>query len=95
MRGGKCLDDPRMAELHARGGASAGMGGLETYGALFDRTADGRISQRNFGGHTYRGWHTWATARASTDDPDPAEKGVSCSRTTCASTATYDARSGS
>jgi succinate dehydrogenase / fumarate reductase flavoprotein subunit len=52
MRGGKFLNNPRMAELHARE-APARVWELETYGALFDRTADGRISQRNFGGHEY------------------------------------------
>ncbi len=52
MRGGKFLNHPRMAELHARE-APDRVWELETYGALFDRTADGRISQRNFGGHEY------------------------------------------
>ena len=52
MRGGKFLNNPRMAELHAKE-APHRVWELETYGALFDRTADGRISQRNFGGHEY------------------------------------------
>ncbi|WFR71009.1 fumarate reductase/succinate dehydrogenase flavoprotein subunit [Prescottella defluvii] len=52
MRGGKLLNNWRMAELHARE-APDRVWELETYGALFDRTEDGRISQRNFGGHTY------------------------------------------
>ncbi|WP_137873362.1 fumarate reductase/succinate dehydrogenase flavoprotein subunit [Rhodococcus sp. Q] len=52
MRGGKFLNSWRMAELHARE-APDRVWELETYGALFDRTADGRIAQRNFGGHTY------------------------------------------
>jgi len=52
MRGGKFLNNWRMAELHARE-APDRVWELETYGALFDRTEDGRISQRNFGGHTY------------------------------------------
>ena len=52
MRGGKFLNNWRMAELHALE-APDRVWELETYGALFDRTADGRISQRNFGGHTY------------------------------------------
>ncbi|WP_405178857.1 fumarate reductase/succinate dehydrogenase flavoprotein subunit [Nocardia sp. NBC_01377] len=52
MRGGKFLNNWRMAELHAQE-APDRVWELETYGALFDRTADGRISQRNFGGHTY------------------------------------------
>ncbi|WP_433625897.1 fumarate reductase/succinate dehydrogenase flavoprotein subunit [Nocardia sp. CA-120079] len=52
MRGGKFLNNWRMAELHAQE-APDRVWELESYGALFDRTADGRISQRNFGGHTY------------------------------------------
>src|SRR6186713_123761 len=52
MRGGKFLNNFRMAELHALE-APDRVWELETYGALFDRTKDGRISQRNFGGHTY------------------------------------------
>ncbi|MER7010811.1 fumarate reductase/succinate dehydrogenase flavoprotein subunit [Saccharopolyspora sp. NPDC000359] len=52
MRGGKFLNNWRMAELHARE-APQRVWELETYGALFDRTPDGRISQRNFGGHEY------------------------------------------
>src|ERR671929_403502 len=52
MRGGKFLNNPRMAELHAKE-APQRVWELETYGALFDRTADGKISQRNFGGHEY------------------------------------------
>jgi succinate dehydrogenase / fumarate reductase flavoprotein subunit len=52
MRGGKFLNNWRMAELHARE-APDRVWELETYGALFDRTKDGRISQRNFGGNTY------------------------------------------
>src|SRR4051812_49800352 len=52
MRGGKFLNHWRMAELHAKE-APERVWELETYGALFDRTKDGRISQRNFGGHEY------------------------------------------
>ncbi|MBO8187500.1 fumarate reductase/succinate dehydrogenase flavoprotein subunit [Streptomyces spirodelae] len=52
MRGGKFLNQWRMAELHARE-APERVWELETWGALFDRTPDGRISQRNFGGHEY------------------------------------------
>ena len=52
MRGGKFLNNWRMAELHAKE-APDRVWELESYGALFDRTKDGRISQRNFGGHTY------------------------------------------
>src|SRR2546421_12460071 len=50
MRGGKFLNHWRMAELHAKEAPDRGWE-LETYGALFDRTPDGKISQRNFGGH--------------------------------------------
>lgn len=52
MRGGKFLNHWRMAELHAKE-APDRVWELETWGALFDRTADGKISQRNFGGHEY------------------------------------------
>jgi succinate dehydrogenase / fumarate reductase flavoprotein subunit len=52
MRGGQYLNDCRMAELHARE-APDRVRELEAWGALFDRTPDGRILQRNFGGHAY------------------------------------------
>jgi succinate dehydrogenase / fumarate reductase flavoprotein subunit len=52
MRGGKFLNHWRMAELHAKE-APERVWELETWGALFDRTKDGKISQRNFGGHEY------------------------------------------
>src|SRR6185295_1530822 len=52
MRGGKLLNDWRMAELLAREAPDRVLE-LESWGALFDRTADGRILQRNFGGHQY------------------------------------------
>jgi len=52
MRGGQYLNDPRMVELHARE-APDRVRELEAWGALFDRTPDGRILQRNFGGHKY------------------------------------------
>ena len=52
MRGGKFMNSWRMAELHAKE-APDRVWELETYGALFDRTPEGKISQRNFGGHTY------------------------------------------
>jgi succinate dehydrogenase / fumarate reductase flavoprotein subunit len=52
MRGGQYLNNPRMAQLHAQE-APARVKELEAWGALFDRTADGRILQRNFGGHRY------------------------------------------
>ena len=52
MRGGQYLNNWRMAELHARE-APDRVRELEAWGALFDRTGDGRILQRNFGGHKY------------------------------------------
>jgi succinate dehydrogenase flavoprotein subunit len=52
MRGGQYLNNPRMAELHAKE-APDRVRELEAWGAVFDRTADGRILQRNFGGHKY------------------------------------------
>src|SRR5579864_1555838 len=52
MRGGQYLSNWRMAELHAKE-APACVRELEAWGALFDRTSDGRILQRNFGGHRY------------------------------------------
>ncbi len=52
MRGGKFLNNPRMAELHAKE-APDRVYELEAWGALFDRTPEGKISQRNFGGHEY------------------------------------------
>ncbi len=52
MRGGQYLSNPRMAELHAQE-APERVRELEAWGALFDRTPDGRILQRNFGGHKY------------------------------------------
>ncbi|MFG2119439.1 fumarate reductase/succinate dehydrogenase flavoprotein subunit [Streptomyces sp. NPDC048710] len=52
LRGGKFLNQWRMAELHAQE-APDRVWELETWGALFDRTKDGKISQRNFGGHEY------------------------------------------
>ena len=52
MRGGKFLNVWRMAELHARQAAER-VRELEEWGAVFDRTKDGLISQRNFGGHRY------------------------------------------
>ncbi len=52
MRGGQYVNNWRMAELHARE-APDRVRELEAWGALFDRTTDGRILQRNFGGHKY------------------------------------------
>jgi len=50
--GGKLLNDPRMAEIHAKE-APDRVRELERWGAVFDRTRDGRILQRPFGGHTH------------------------------------------
>ena len=52
MRGGQYVNNWRMAELHARE-APDRVRELEAWGAVFDRTDDGRILQRNFGGHRY------------------------------------------
>jgi len=52
MRGGQYLNSWRMAELHAKEAPQC-VHELESWGALFDRTPDGRILQRNFGGHRY------------------------------------------
>jgi succinate dehydrogenase / fumarate reductase flavoprotein subunit len=52
MRGGQYLNNWRMAQLHAQQ-APDRVNELEAWGALFDRTKDGRILQRNFGGHKY------------------------------------------
>jgi succinate dehydrogenase / fumarate reductase flavoprotein subunit len=52
MRGGQYMNNCRMAELHAKE-APARVKELEAWGAVFDRTPDGKILQRNFGGHRY------------------------------------------
>src|SRR6186713_2927752 len=52
MRGGQYLNNWRMAELHAKESPDR-VKELEAWGAVFDRTDDGRILQRNFGGHKY------------------------------------------
>src|ERR1700728_5499645 len=52
MRGGQYLNNWRMAELHAKEAPDC-VHELEAWGAVFDRTKDGRILQRNFGGHRY------------------------------------------
>ena len=52
MRGGQYLNNPHMAEIHAKE-APARVLELEAWGALFDRTKEGKILQRNFGGHRY------------------------------------------
>jgi succinate dehydrogenase / fumarate reductase flavoprotein subunit len=52
MRGGQYVNDWRMAQIHAQE-SPARVRELEAWGAVFDRTPDGRILQRNFGGHRY------------------------------------------
>src|SRR3989441_7821854 len=52
MIGGKLLNNPRMAELHAKESPDR-VRELEAWGAVFDRTSDGRILQRPFGGHSH------------------------------------------
>jgi len=52
MRGGQYLNNWKMAEIHAKE-APARVNELEAWGAIFDRTKDGKINQRNFGGHRY------------------------------------------
>src|SRR5436305_14915993 len=52
MRGGQYLNNCRMAELHAKE-APERVRELEAWGAIFDRTKEGKINQRNFGGHRY------------------------------------------
>ena len=52
MRGGQYVNNWRMAEMHAKE-APDRVRELEGWGAVFDRTPDGRINQRNFGGHRY------------------------------------------
>lgn len=52
LRGGQYVNNPRMAELHAQEAPDC-VKELEAWGALFDRTKDGKILQRNFGGHRY------------------------------------------
>jgi len=63
MRGGKMLNNWRMAQLHAQEAPERVLE-LERWAALFDRTKDGRILQRDFGGHATRAWPTSATAPA-------------------------------
>jgi len=63
MRGGQYVNNWRMAELHAKE-APARVHELEAWGAVFDRTKDGKILQRNFGGHAIRASPTSVTAPA-------------------------------
>ena len=71
MRGGQYLNNWRMAEIHAKE-APERVRELEAWGALFDRTKDGRILQRNFGGHRYPTARArWRSHRPG-NDPDTA-----------------------
>ena len=71
MRGGKLLNNWRMAELHARE-APERVWELEQWGALFDRTPDGLISQRDFGGHRYAAARARRRPHRPGDDPHAA-----------------------
>ena len=71
MRGGQYLNNWRMAELHAKE-APDRVRELEAWGALFDRTKDGRILQRNFGGHRYPAPGARRRPHRPGDDPHPA-----------------------
>lgn len=93
MRGGKFLNNWRMAELHAQE-APDRVWELETYGALFDRTKDGKISQRNFGGHTYPRLRMSATAPAWRSSAPCSRRSCRCSRRTNVNSATTRPASG-
>ena len=88
MRGGKFLNNWRMAQLHAQE-APDRVRELEQWGALFDRTDDGRILQRAFGGHTYQTPLPRRRPHRPGNDPHPAGP----RRATWASTSTWSAPS--
>ena len=69
MVGGKMLNNPRMAQLHAQE-APDRVRELEHWGAVFDRTRDGRILQRPFGGHSYPAPRPRRRPDRPRDDPD-------------------------
>ena len=71
MRGGQYVNNWRMAELHAKE-APDRVRELEAWGAVFDRTKDGRILQRNFGGHKYPRLGARRRSHRPGDDPHPA-----------------------
>ena len=71
MRGGKLLNHWRMAELHAKE-APERVYELEQWGALFDRTQNGKISQRDFGGHRYARLAHVGDRTGPRDDPGAA-----------------------
>ena len=70
MRGGQYVNNWRMAELHAKE-APARVKELEAWGAVFDRTKDGKILQRNFGGHRYPRLAHVGDRTGPRDDPHP------------------------
>ena len=72
MRGGKMLNIWRMAQLHAQE-APDRVKELEEWGAVFDRTTDGRILQRDFGGHRYAAPRARRRPHRPRDDPHAAE----------------------
>ncbi len=71
MRGGQYVNNWRMAELHAKE-APARVHELEAWGAVFDRTKEGKISQRNFGGHRYPAPGPCRRPHRSRNDPHAA-----------------------
>ena len=71
MRGGKFMNNWRMAQLHAQE-APERVRELEQWGALFDRTENGEILQRAFGGHTYKRLCHVGDRTGPGDDPHPA-----------------------
>ena len=83
MVGGKKLNNPRMAELHAKE-APDRVRELEQWGAVFDRTRDGRILQRPFGGHTHPRLAHVGDRTGPRDDPDApgSRRGAGRSRST-------------
>ena len=74
MRGGKMLNNWRMAQLHAQE-APDRVYELEAWGALFDRTEDGRILQRDFGGHRYARLAHVGDRTGPRADPHPPAEG--------------------
>ena len=74
MRGGKFLNNYRMAELHAKESPDR-VCELEQWGALFDRTADGKILQRDFGGHRYAAPRPRRRPHGPRTDPHPPAEG--------------------
>ena len=76
MRGGQYVNNWRMAEIHAKE-APDRVPELEAWGAVFDRTPDGRINQRNFGGFVIRDWRTSAICRSGADQDAAGSRPIS------------------